>query len=324
MAEQVQEGATRTVEPTLEALANPLLRYVLATRPAFLSVTLVGCLVGLGTSHYSGISLHPLLALATIVLALLAHGGINVFNDYYDALNGTDAINTGRIFPYTGGSRFIQNGVLTTRQTLLLAAFLFALVMLAGIWLMAETGAGLFIIGVLGLFIGWAYSARPFSLNSRGFGELCVTAGFLLIVVGADFVQRRTFSDLPLVAGLPYALLVTNLLYINQFPDREADATAGKRHWVVRLGPRLARWGYLLVALIACSWLAAAVASGALPFAALAALLSVYWAVKASRSLWWNAEQPQKLAPAIQATIAAALFHGTILAIALWWSNPTT
>jgi 1,4-dihydroxy-2-naphthoate octaprenyltransferase len=323
LAEQVQETVVRAAEPTLERLANPLRRYVLATRPAFLSVTLVGCLVGLGTSHYSGIPHHPLLALVTIVLALLAHGGINMFNDYYDALNGTDAINTGRIFPYTGGSRFIQNGVLTIRQTLLLAALLFALVILAGIWLMAETGAGLLVIGVLGLFIGWAYSARPFSLNSRGFGELCVTAGFLLIVVGADFVQRRAFSSLPVVAGLPYALLVTNLLYINQFPDREADATAGKRHWVVRLGPRLGRWGYLLVALTAYGGLVAAVVAGTLPVAALVALLSAFWAARASRALWLNAEQPRKLTPAIQATIAAALVHGIILAIALWWSNPT-
>ena len=32
-------------------------------------------------------------------------------------------------------------------------------------------------------------------------------------------------------------LLVTNLLFINQFPDRAADAASGKRHWVVRLAP---------------------------------------------------------------------------------------
>jgi 1,4-dihydroxy-2-naphthoate octaprenyltransferase len=35
---------------------------------------------------------------------------VNVVNDYYDHLNGTDAANVERIFPFTGGSRFIQNG----------------------------------------------------------------------------------------------------------------------------------------------------------------------------------------------------------------------
>ena len=54
-------------------------------------------------------------AAATLLLALLAHAGINVFNDYCDHLNGTDARNTQRIYPFTGGSRFIQNGVLSIR-----------------------------------------------------------------------------------------------------------------------------------------------------------------------------------------------------------------
>ena len=38
------------LEPTLAALPNPLLRYFAATRPAFLSVTFVGCLLGLASA----------------------------------------------------------------------------------------------------------------------------------------------------------------------------------------------------------------------------------------------------------------------------------
>ena len=34
----------------------------------------------------------------------------NVLNDYHDALNGTDAANTGRVFPFSGGSRFSTLG----------------------------------------------------------------------------------------------------------------------------------------------------------------------------------------------------------------------
>jgi len=63
--------------------------------------------------------------------------GINVLNDYYDALNGTDANNTARVFPFTGGGRFIQNGVLTLRETAVSGAALLAVVVLAGLWLMS-------------------------------------------------------------------------------------------------------------------------------------------------------------------------------------------
>ena len=81
-------------EPTLAALSNPVQRYFLATRPLFLSVTLFACLIGLGTAQANGAAIVWPTAVATIVFALLAHAGVNVLNDYYDALNGTDAINT--------------------------------------------------------------------------------------------------------------------------------------------------------------------------------------------------------------------------------------
>jgi 1,4-dihydroxy-2-naphthoate octaprenyltransferase len=203
-----------------------------------------------------------------LLLALLAHAGINVLNDYYDHLNGTDAANLERIFPYTGGSRFIQNGVFTPRQVLAFGLVLFASVVAGGLWLLAQCGAGLFWIGLAGLFIGWAYSAPPLKLNAHGLGELCVAAGFLLIVAGADFVQRGSFSLLPWLAGLPYALLTTNILFINQFPDRGADTLAGKRHWVVRLEPEQAARLYALIALAAALVLAAVVAAGALSYCA--------------------------------------------------------
>lgn len=304
-------------EPTLPRLSNPLLRYFLATRPAFLSVTLFAWAVGLAAAFESGLSLSAGLAAVTLVFALVAHAGVNVLNDYYDALNGTDAINTERIFPYTGGSRFIQNGVLSAAETAGFGALLMGTVMAAGSALAWISGPGLWAIGVAGLFIGWAYSAPPLKLNSRGLGEICVAAGFGLIVVGTDYVQRGAFSATPAVAAVSYALLVTNVLYINQFPDRGADAAAGKRHWVVRLSPARARWVYLLIGLGAYLWLAGAAATGLLPPAALLGFAAAPLTALAGRDLLRHAHEPGRLRPAIERTIAAASLHGVLLATGL-------
>jgi 1,4-dihydroxy-2-naphthoate octaprenyltransferase len=304
-------------EPTLAALSNPALRYFLATRPPFLSVTLVACLIGLAAAFGNGVAINPATAATTVIFALVAHAGINVLNDYYDALNGTDAINTERVFPFTGGSRFIQNGVLTLRETALFGVLLLAVVVLAGFFLAQASASGLIWIGVAGLFIGWAYSAPPFEFNSRGLGELCVWAGFALIAIGADFVQRGSASLVPLVAVTGYALLVTDILYINQFPDRKADEAAGKRHWVVRLGAKRGRWGYAVIAAAAYVWVACAVIAGALPWLTLVALLPAALSARAARDLMRFAAQPQELAPAIQATIGAASLHGLLLAAAI-------
>jgi len=307
--------AALPLEPTPGALANPVKRYVLATRPAFLTIALAGCLLGFATALETAFS-WPL-ALLTLFLAIATQAGVNVFNDYYDHLNGTDDANVDRLFPFTGGSRFIQNGVMSPRQTLAYALVLFAGVIAGGLWLIEARGAGLFWIGLSGLLIGWAYSAPPLQLNSRGLGEICVATGFLLIVVGADFVQRGALSLNPWLIGLPYALLVTNILYINQFPDRGADIQAGKLHWVARLEPKVAARGYWLILLAAALALVWLVASGWLPKLALASLLAVLPALKAGRMLSEHAAEPSKLAPAIQMTIVAAHLQPVLLGLVL-------
>lgn len=305
------------LEPNPERLRNPLLRYVRATRPAFLTITLAGCLLGFATALHGGSAFNAVAAAATLLLALLAHAGVNVLNDYYDYLNGTDAANLERIFPYTGGSRFIQNGVFSPRQTLAFGLVLFALVVVGGLWLIAQSSSGLFWIGLAGLFIGWAYSAPSLKLNGRGFGELCVATGFLLIVAGADYVQRGSFSVLPWLAGLPYALLTTNILFISQFPDRGADALVGKRHWVVRLEPEQAARLYALIALAAALALAAAVAAGTLSSWALLSLAAMLPSVSAAGQLMRNCRHPRMLVPAIRATLLAAHLHAIMLALIL-------
>lgn len=304
-------------EPHRARLGNPVLRYVLATRPAFLSITLVGCLLGFATAWRSGMGFDAVAAGVTLLLALLAHAGVNVLNDYYDHLNGTDASNTDRLFPYSGGSRFIQNGVLSPRQTLSYALLLFAVVVAGGLWLIARTGPELLWIGLVGLCLGWAYSAPPVKLNCRGLGELSVALGFLLIVVGADYVQRGAVAALPWVAGLPYALLTTNILYISQFPDRQADLAAGKRHWVARLEPPQAALGYALILLLAAGGLTLAVVTGQQTPWALFSAAAFAPALKAAWELRLHAAAPYRLAPAIRSSIAAAHLVAVLTVAAL-------
>jgi 1,4-dihydroxy-2-naphthoate octaprenyltransferase len=314
-------ATTAPLEPSRARLANPFSRYLLATRPVFLTITIAGCLLGFATAVAGSTPFDWTRALVTLLLALLAHAGINVLNDYCDHLNGTDARNTQRIYPFTGGSRFIQNGVLSPRQVQLFAVALFAATIIGGLWLLSVAGAGLFWIGLAGLVIGWSYSAPPLQLNSRGLGELCVATGFLLIVAGADYAQRGAWAALPWLAGAPYALLVANILYINQFPDRDADRASGKLHWVARLKPQTAAWGYGLMLMLAALALLGGMLLGALPWAAACALVAWIPAALAWRQLRRFAATPGQLAPAIKLTLLAAHVLPLLLATILLLSG---
>lgn len=304
-------------EPTPQRFANPLLRYLAATRPAFLSVTLVASLIGLASAHADGVAVDATLAIVTILFALVAHAGGNVINDYHDAVSGADDANTGRLFPFTGGSRFIQNGVMSTRQAARFGYGLLLLVVPAGVWLTVSAGPALLIIGVAGLVLAWAYSAPPLKLVSRGLGEVVVAACWLLVVVGADYVQRGELAWTPVAAGLSFALLVANLLYINQFPDHAGDAAAGKRTLVVRLGPESAKWGYFGIAMVAYGWVVLQIGRDNLPQVCAAAMITIVMSLTAARELREYASTPAELAKAIKLTIGAATLHGLILAATL-------
>ena len=303
---------------TTEALAPLSINtWVRMTRPGFLAITVVACILGISTAVACG---HPIqwgLAAVTLLLAMLMHAAANVLNDYHDALNGADDANQHGLFPFTGGARMIQTGEvsLTNTRDLVLALLLFLIP--AGLWLAVQTGGGLVVLGLAGLMLGWAYSAPPLALMTRGLGEVTVGVAWLLVVVGADYVQRGAFFFMPWAVGLSYGLLISNILVINGFPDAQADAQVGKRTWVVRMGAQWAAVMYGVLALLAHAWVALGVWWFIHPEPALWGLLSLPVSLLALTLLWKWSWQPARLTVPIVLTILAAVLHGLALATGL-------
>jgi 1,4-dihydroxy-2-naphthoate octaprenyltransferase len=82
--------------------------------------------------------------LPVFLLALLAtvcvHFGANVINDVGDESGGTDRQNEDRIYPYTGGSRFIQAGIMSATAMARLGISLFLVAAAAGLLLIISKG----------------------------------------------------------------------------------------------------------------------------------------------------------------------------------------
>lgn len=294
--------------------------YLRMTRPGFLLITVVACLVGMATAMACGGRLQWGTALATVLLAVMAHAAGNVYNDFHDALNGADLANTQGLFPFSGGSRLIQQGRVSARDTQRWAWVLVALLVPAGLLLAVFSGGGLIGLGAVGLLLAWAYSAPPFKLMSRCLGELTVACAWWLVIVGADYVQRRHFFFMPWVVGFSYALLVANILLINGVPDASADARVGKRTLVVQLGAPTAAWLYLWLALLAHGGVVLSVWAEVSPRVTLWALVSL------PLSLWaaWRLQMQVRvglpmdaLRPAVVLSIVSTLLHGLALTLAM-------
>jgi len=295
----------------------PWLTLVQMTRPGFLVITAVACVLGTAVAAACGHGPNAWTALATLLLAVLMHAAANVLNDYHDALNGADEANTQGLFPFTGGARLIQNGHVTTQDTHNLAKALIVFLIPCGLLLAVKTGGGLILLGSVGLLLGWAYSAPPLALMKRGLGEATVALTWGLVVVGADYVQRKHFFVIPAAVAVSFALLVGNILVINGFPDATADALVGKRTLVVRLGALWAAWAYLVFALLAYAWLVVGVWLFIHPEPALWGLASVPLSLCAFLLLHKHANQPARLTSAIVLTIAAAVVHGLTMSAGL-------
>ncbi len=285
------------------------------TRPSFLSITGVACVLGTSLAALCGHGPRWGLALTTLLLAVLMHAAANVINDYHDALNGADEANHEGVFPFTGGARLIQTGRVSLQDTYHLAKALLFFLLPAGLWLAVHTGGGLIGLGLVGLLLGWGYSAPPLQFMSRGLGELTVAIAWALVVVGADYVQRGQFLVIPLAVSVSYALLVGNILLINGVPDAASDARVGKRTLAVRLGPHAVGWMYLCLTLLAHGWLVLGVYGLIHPRGALWGMVSLPLSLVAAVWLLRHAHQAQRLKPAIVLTIAAALAHGLAMSL---------
>ena len=293
----------------MRATRPSLAAWLAATRPQFLSVTLLAAGLGIATAAADGTSVSLAAAALTFAGVLLMHAGANLINDFHD--RDADAMNFQHLAHFSGGSRMIQNGTFSAATIAAYGYLLMAAVAGVGAVLAWRHCPEVLLVGAAGLALGVCYSAPPVRLSGRGLGELAVAAAWLLITVGADVVQRGTWSAAPWAAGVSLALLLAAVLLVNEFPDHDADRRARKATLVVVLGPFAARWLYCALIGVAYGWLLTMTLVGALPAGASLGLLALPLSLAAARNLCLHAgrSSASALLPGVKATLFAAHLH---------------
>lgn len=255
--------------------------------------------------------------LLTLIGGICIHLGANVANDYFDYRSGTDNINVEFVRPFSGGSRMIQRGFLSPRAVLAGSLVFFSIGGVIGLYLTLARGFLVILLGVLGVFSGFFYTAPPFKLAHRGIGELFIGLSFgVLLTLGAYYVQVQTLAWEPIIASIPIALLIAAVLYINEFPDYVADKEAGKLTLVVRLGRKRASVLYAFLLIAAYSIIGIAVFLGYMSWYTLLAICSFPLSVLGIRYALIAYERPFELVPANAATVFNHMLMGLALAIA--------
>jgi len=289
--------------------------YIKALRAPFLAGSLIPVIIG---AAYGFIDKHfsLLLFLITALGVAALHLAANLLNDYYDA-KGSDPINV-RLTPFSGGSRVIQNRQVAPWCVLSIAVFFYVLSLSAAIWLVLLGRPLVLAIGLLGVAAGWAYSARPLQLMSRGWGEICIFFAFgPFITLGAYYVMSGSLSLSAFALGFPHGFFIAAVIWINQFPDYEADRDAGKKNLVVRLGPKLSRYPYCIMMLAAFIAVIFLIGIVGLTYLTMLSFIAFPLAFKAMKILWREYLSYEGLIPAQALTIQTLIAHRVLLSLGL-------
>lgn len=296
--------------------------WLIGTRTVSLLGSVVPVILGIAVAWNHTGELAWLAGVLTLVAAVSIQAGTNLLNDYFDHRGGSDEANREFVRPFSGGSRVIQLGLMTPVETLLLGTALTLVTGGIGVGLAVTGSPWVLAIGAIGVVSGVFYTARPFFWAGRGMGEVMVALNYgVLMTIGAFYVQTGEVTLTSALASLPVALLIALVLYINQFPDYNADLRTAKRTLVVRLGRSAAAKGYAAFALTPFIAVVALVAAGTSPAASLGALAGLPLVVNASRIALRHYDEPFELAPANALTAIAHLTCGLLFALGYVWDE---
>jgi 1,4-dihydroxy-2-naphthoate octaprenyltransferase len=245
----------------------------------------------------------------------------NAWGDIFDYDSGTDlAVKPEDRTNFSGGKRVLVDGLLTRQQTWLITFFFGATGVALGVGIVFFQAPMAIWIGVVGLVLGWSYHGPPLQLAYRGWGELDVVIVYgPVIALSTYLIQTGQLSMDVFLLSLPLGLFIMAFLWVNEFPDHDADVSAGKRNLVVKMGrqrasrvlPQIYLAGFLL--LVIMPWLTG------LPLALWWGFLALPCAVMASLWTWQNPESFYRIRPVQPIAQLAFVLYPAGISIARAW-----
>ena len=291
-----------------------------AVRPLSLTASLIPLLLGGAIAFSVSQTFNVFLFVLTLLGGVMIQAGTNMVNDWKDA--DRDNENVEGIRPFTGGSRMIQLGLIS-RSDMGFFGFILCLVsFLIGAYLVAVTGWGLVPLILYGLISGLFYTSEKGKFSfinvAPGLAEFLIGTTFgVMMTMGAYYVQTGTYSLQAFLISLPVAILVSNVLLINQFQDAASDEKSGKNTLVVRVGKRAAKNILIACFIITYGIIAVLPLIGYAPYTFYFAFLSLPFAIQAIKYAQRNYNKNSAdLIPSNAHTAITHLFTGLLLVFA--------
>jgi 1,4-dihydroxy-2-naphthoate octaprenyltransferase len=280
-------------------------------RAPFLILAVALALLGAATARWHGFG-HLGGILLLVLGVVLAHAAVNLFNELSDHRTGIDR-HTART-PFSGGSGMLQAGLTTPRQVAAAAWGSLLAAGAVGVYFAWSAGWPILVFMAAGAVAIVFYTSH---LARWGIGELAsgLTLGSFVVIGGHYALASYMTADI-LYISLPPGILTALLLFLNEFPDAEADRRGGRRHLVILFGTKVCALIYAVAVLVVFALIALGPFVLNIPYTVLIALAAAPLGLAASLLAWRHRDDPSRLVKAQGLNVALVIATDLLLALA--------
>jgi len=282
-------------------------------RAPFLILAAVLVLIGIAAADFKG-QFEWIHAALIMIGVVLAHISVNLFNELSDYQTGIDQ-NTVQT-PFSGGSGMMQSGKTSPKAVRIFAYSVLFVSALIGIYFCLVSGWLILVFMISG---GIAIRFYTSFFSKWLIGEIIsgLTLGSF-VVLGTFYALTGTMGTEIILISIPPGILTTLLLFLNEFPDLEADQKGGRHHLVIHFGRKKSSFIYVLGLIVVYVTVLGISFLKTIPDTILIALITLPMAFKSSITVLKNHNDIPKLIPALAINVGIVIVTDLLMAIGLF------
>jgi 1,4-dihydroxy-2-naphthoate octaprenyltransferase len=279
-------------------------------RVRFLLASIIAVSNGLAITYWKYSTIDPLYAVLTYIGVVFLHASVDLLNDYWDYKRGID-VATKRT-KFSGGTGVLPENLLRPRTVYIAGLVFLILGGFIGAYFIVIRGLAIAIILGFAVVAIYFYSTK---IVNAGLGELFVAIKGSMIVLGSLYVQTAVLEPAALYSGAIVGILSATVLFINSFPDYEADKSKGRRTLVIMLGKKAASAVFPLFIIATYALIVVGIFFGLTKIYALISFVSMPFAIKSALALRKDPQGTGNIVTTMASTVTYSRITGFLLAL---------
>ncbi|HZC20797.1 MAG TPA: prenyltransferase [Nitrososphaeraceae archaeon] len=282
-----------------------------AIRIRFLLASIIAVINGISVAFWKNGIFNLSYTILILAGVICLHASVDLLNDYWDYKRGTDVIT--RRTKFSGGTGVLPEKLLRPKTVYIAGVIFMTLGVLAGTYFVVIRGITIAVILGFAIVTIYLYSIN---IVNAGLGEIFVAIKGMMIVLGTFYIQTGVIDPSAIFIGVIIGILSASVLFVNSFPDYDADRYTGRRSLLTIIGKQNGSRLFPVPVLIPYILILAGIFLGYTKFVSLACFASIPYAIKAIKDID-KYEDLSQFVPVMAATVTYARITGFMLAISL-------